>query len=379
MGKKAKLLLIMMILMMVIVVPVQAQDAVVLSGRSLFDVNIRTIPGTGSALIGVLPGNQDVSVVGRSPGNNWVQIEYQETTGWVASWLMVFNADTSLLPITTDVQPPTTGVGPLNLRSPYNLNVRNAPGIGGAVLGRLPHSTEVVVNGRNDISSWVRIDYNGQEGWVAAWLVILSNDINSLPIDDSSAAPPVPTPVGGEPDETPTPSPTPDADNPPPPAPETGITITVPFRINIRSAPSVSGNVINVLTYGVEADAIGRNAGNNWIQIETGGTRGWVAAWVVLASSDTAALPITSSSTEVTPAAAQITGKGFGSVIIRTFPDQSATLIGTLPANTDAFLTARTENSSWVKVSYEGVEGWVAMWVIVASGDINNLPVETGE
>ena len=64
-------------------------------------------------------------------------------------------------------------------------------------------------------------------------------------------------------------------------------------------------------------------------------------------------------------------------VAIRSGPGLSYGLQTELPAYTDALLLGRTDDNSWVRVNYEGSEGWVAAWLITASGDITNLPVES--
>ena len=42
-------------------------------------------------------------------------------------------------------------------------------------------------------------------------------------------------------------------------------------------------------------------------------------------------------------------------------------ILETMPANTDASVTARTDN--WFKVNYKGTEGWSAAWLVNAEGD----------
>ncbi len=340
----------------------EAQSPII-TGKSIFDVNIRATPGLNSGVIGVLPGGQEITALGRSPGNNWTQIEYGTTTGWVAAWLLVFSDDTAALPVTTDDQPPAVGSAPFGAVSPYNVNIRTEPQVGSTILQVLPYNTEATATGRTESSSWVRIHYKDTEGWVAAWLMILRGDTNALPVAGGAALP----------TETPVPR-TPAV--PLPPAPTTGVTVEAPFNVNIRSAPNVNGAVLGVIPYGMTTAAIGRNAGNNWIQIERDGTRGWVASWVVITSDDTLQLPITSDSADVAAFSGTITGKGVYDVVIRTGPGISFGNQGILPAHTGIPLLARTENSDWIKIGFEGREGWVAAWLIVANADPNNLPIE---
>jgi uncharacterized protein YgiM (DUF1202 family) len=339
-----------------------AETTVTLKGHSLFNINIRAQPGVTSSVIGVLPGGEEVTAIGRTSGNNWIQIQRQDgTTGWAAAWLMVFSGDTTLLPVTTDVQPGLAdGSGPFNLFSPYTVNIRAEPRIGAEVRGQIPFNTQATATGRNEASSWVLVQYGGIEGWVAAWLVTLNGDINGLPVPGSTA--PVPQPTSApQPPATPSPG---------------SFTVLAPFRVNVRSAPSLSAPVIGVMPLNQLAAAIGRNAGNNWVQIDFGGTRGWVAAWVVVGSDDTLGLAVTSDTAEVAPASGAITGKPIYDTSVRAGPGLSYAVQATLPAGTSVPLLARTAESNWIKISYQGTEGWVAAWLIVATADYNNLPVQ---
>src|SRR5262245_41117775 len=85
--------------------PVFAQTATAFSGNSVAEINIRSAPGVNASSIGVLPPGEKVTAIGRNLGNNWIQIQFGTTTGWVASWLTVYSGDTVLLPVVTDDTP----------------------------------------------------------------------------------------------------------------------------------------------------------------------------------------------------------------------------------------------------------------------------------
>jgi uncharacterized protein YraI len=346
-----------------------------LVGRVIFNVNVRTTPGTSGAVIGNLQPGVDIPVLGRTTDNNWVQVSLNGTQGWAAAWLMVFNADTLILDVTTDLQPAPAGDGgPFGALSPYNVNVRAAPDANAALVRVLAFGVETEATGRNATNNWVRLRLpDGTEGWAAAWLMILRNDITALPEGESlGVIPPTPRPTTLP--GTPTVTPTPRSNSTPPPA--TGFTVSSPHRINVRTEPSVNGSILDILPFSTPFAAVGRNASNNWIQIDTGSTRGWVAAWVVVASANTIDLPVTSDSTEVNPFPGTITARGVANVNIRNSPTNAAATNGVLPGGTSVPLLARTTTSDWVRVEYNGISGWMASWVIVATADINNLPVE---
>lgn len=349
----------------------RAQTVTALAGHSASDVNVRATPSMSGSAIAVLPAGEKMTAIGRNGANNWIQIQYGTTTGWVAAWVTVYSGDTSLLPITNDeVSEPVGGAGPFVLTSPFNVNIRAEPRVGAANLGRLPFNATASATGRNEANSWVFIEYQGIKGWVAAWLTLLSYDINALPIAAGGSDPSPATST------SPTSSPNATPGAPPEPPPSGGITVHSPSRTNVRSTPSLNGAVIDVLPFTGTASVIGRNAGGNWLQINHSGVVGWVARWVVVTSDDTSSVLITSDVAEIGPTAGVITGRGIYDVFIRSGPSLSNGQVGILPPAGKAELLARTEAGNWIKVRYQQTEGWVAAWVIVATADMLNLPVE---
>lgn len=70
-------------------------------------INVRSGPALNYALIGALLPGQEVPVIGRTPGGDWVQISYPGVpgnVGWVFSVLLVIPTNTTL-PI---IEPPPT-------------------------------------------------------------------------------------------------------------------------------------------------------------------------------------------------------------------------------------------------------------------------------
>ena len=62
------------------IVPVQ--------GFTATQLNVRAQPSTASEVLGIIPANVEVQIIGRDPGNNWWQIIYEtgvESSGWVAA------------------------------------------------------------------------------------------------------------------------------------------------------------------------------------------------------------------------------------------------------------------------------------------------------
>ncbi|MCY4071896.1 MAG: ABC transporter substrate-binding protein [Chloroflexi bacterium] len=92
---------------------------------------------------------------------------------------------------TPTAQPSPTASGyHLTIRSTYQ-NVRSGPGLNFDVIGQLPRGTKARVIGATDDFSWLVIDFRGQWGWLAAYLVDAVGNRNLVPI---ILPPPTPTP-----------------------------------------------------------------------------------------------------------------------------------------------------------------------------------------
>ena len=374
MYRRAGILISLIVVSLWLALPSQAaaQTGKTLTATPVHDVNIRSTPGLSAGVLTVLPSGAQATVIGRTSGNNWLQVEYQGTRGWLAGWLVTCNADTINLDVTTDVQPnPINPATTTKAYAPHNVNIRKEPSQQSEILKLLPFNAQADTIGRTSDSSWVMVDYGGVQGWVARWLVILQNDVNGLPVSGESGS----IPSGPQPTSVVPASGTP---VPPVSSSPTGIIVTAPYRVNIRTSPSVSANVIDIMAFNSQAAALARNVGNNWIQIKYGDTTGWVAKWVVVASDNTANLPVGSDIAEVGPHLGNtpITGTSIYPVVIRSGPSFNFGQLGTIAAGGSATLLARTADSSWIKVNSSGIEGWAASWVIVSSVDMNVLPVE---
>lgn len=105
-------------------------------------------------------------------------------------------------------------------------NVRTGPGLQYDVLGQLRQGEQAVVIGANVDFSWVVIQYRGQQGWLATFLLDVFGDRRSVPV---ITPPPTPTP----PPATATPTPAPLADIVIIGASPANLTLGIPSVINV--------------------------------------------------------------------------------------------------------------------------------------------------
>ncbi len=146
------------------------------------------------------------------------------------------------------------------------VNVRVAPALGADVLGFVSAGWTAPANGRSPDNEWVRIDFNGQEGWIGLAVINVFGDLNVLPVAD-----PRTIPYGGF------------------ESPRSGsTTATSPITgrlglsgLRLRAGPGTAYPVLaNPPRYTV-FPLTGRTANNAWLQVNYNGTLGWVTSeWV---------------------------------------------------------------------------------------------------
>jgi hypothetical protein len=101
------------------------------------DVNVRSGPGTDYDQVGVLVPGQTSAILGQSPDNAWIKIEYiggPENTGWVFAEFVRIIGDNANIP--TLIPPATPTLRPTTTPEP------------GATSGPLPIGTQVTSDGR---------------------------------------------------------------------------------------------------------------------------------------------------------------------------------------------------------------------------------------
>ncbi|MEP7136738.1 MAG: SH3 domain-containing protein [Chloroflexota bacterium] len=195
-------------------------------GLASTQINVRAEPATVSAVLGILPANTKVQIVGKDPGENWWQILYpqgKDGKGWVTAQY-VTTAGKSEVPV--------IGGGALNPNNgntaiiQQKLNIRSGPGTDFNSIGTLNPQDVISLTGKDANGAWLQIDFSaGPEGkgWVNAAFV-QALDVDKLPIvTDAGQVVGTGTPV----------------DTPPPPTPT-----VVPAPIDNDSAQAPAINVV---------------------------------------------------------------------------------------------------------------------------------------
>jgi len=260
-------------------ISVFAQDVGV-TAQAFRTVSIRQGPGTNYDIIGQLQSGDTVTVIARSDDDsNWLRVQSGVINGWIAYFTVTVSGDVSQLEI-IDLQPvnlPAAAVeaDPIPFVSaqdyegqPYvttfrRINVRVSPSSEFGRLGFMNPGNVADLTGRTDDNEWLQIDFNGQRGWVAFFVVSVTGDVDALPIVAFNFTPETPVPT-----RTPTPAPL-------------MILVVTRFNSNLRAAPDFSAPILTIVPFNSELQAEARTADNNWLRITIDGQTGWLITSLV--------------------------------------------------------------------------------------------------
>lgn len=176
-------------------------------GISSTQLNVRAEPSTAANILGVIPGNTRLEIVGKDPGGNWWQILYPdgpEGRGWVnAQYATVSNAE-SVPVIGGETADPNDGNVAIVQQQ---INVRSGPGTGFNSLGTLNAQDVVSLTGKDANGAWLQISFTpgpDGKGWVNAAFV-QARGVDNLPIiTEAGQVVGTGTPTGIPPTRTPT-------------------------------------------------------------------------------------------------------------------------------------------------------------------------------
>lgn len=224
-------------------------------------LNVRSLPNASSAIVSIINRGQTYPVIGRNFNSTWLQLNVSGTYGWVnARYVNASNIGgvpiTDGGPIVTPVPPPP--VGATATVTAYLLNVRDAPNpYTGGVITQIRRAEVYPVIGRNLDTSWVQINVRGLTGWVRSTWVSLTN-MAGVPVTSNTTNPSQPAPVN------------------------TFATVRAYF-LNVRTQPFYGSQVLTLVSQGQTYPVVGRNASSTWVQINIGGSLGWVrSSWVII-------------------------------------------------------------------------------------------------
>lgn len=237
------------------------------------NVNVRSGPGTEYTVLRRLQVGDTVQLTGRSASNHaWLRILLDTREGWLIRYGLDTEADlTGLSAVSprTPVRIPAAG-SPVLISAFRTVNIRSAPSTRSDTLAQLRDGEKITAVGRSDTqNSWIRVDLDGAQGWVAYFTITaVTDDLETLPLvrDEDE-------------DETLI----------------SGVVAHVFRTVNIRSGPGSTFDQIGQLQNGDMVAVTGRSdTGNNWLRVETDSGTGWVAYFTVSITGSLDSLPVIS-------------------------------------------------------------------------------------
>lgn len=202
-------------------------------------------------------GTRTVDVM-LTEGVHAFQLDYRELTG-NAFLKLSYELATAAAATTTTGQSAPASANTVTVTA-ARLNVRSEPNISASILTKVNSGESYGILARSADNNWIQINVNGTVGWVSALFVRVSG---GTPTAQAGAT-----------------------------APTTGPRVLV--NLNLRSAPSLDGEVLAIIPRNSGIEVIGRSADSNWLRVTYNGTTGWVSAIFVTSQPalDVNALPV---------------------------------------------------------------------------------------
>lgn len=247
---------------------------------------MRAEPSTDSEIVAELTRGTRVIITGET--TEWHRVIYGSKHGYVKKPYLSYSDPGTPTPAPTNsptpapTNSPTPAPSPTPTPKPTNtpaptsepfvpmdnepgytnrayVNFRSAPSTDAEIIRILTYGTEVTALAQS--SEWYRVRCGGTVGYIAKPYVTLGTQATPTP---KPTNPPTPTP---KPTNTPDPNPFTDMDN-------MAAYVNVQ-RVNFRTAPNTSSNVIAVLTYGTEVRVTAQNS--KWYRCTHNNRTGYIA------------------------------------------------------------------------------------------------------
>lgn len=210
------------------------------SGTVTSTLRLRSGPGTGNAILAVMPQGEKVTIL-EGPTNGWYKVQFRNTTGWASADFLARAGS----PAPGTGTPGGAGTARVNTDS---LNLRSGPATSFTVLKRMYQGETVkVVSGPSN--GWYQVTSGATTGWASGTYLALGGGSGTTTPPPASA--PTAPPAGGS-------TATVDADT-----------------LNLRSSPSTSSGIIARMPYGETVRII--STSNGWYQVDFRGRTGWAS------------------------------------------------------------------------------------------------------
>jgi hypothetical protein len=197
------------------------------------NVHIRRVPAEQGESLALVGSSTTLELLGINEAQDWVFARYVDTSGggvrgWISTEFLSYQLNgaptdldmletRNLLTIISDeergatfaggiaapVQPTANPirdaiVAEVFLNPGANLHLRRNPNVTAESLALIPTGTQLVVSGQNETGEWLRVEFEGVNGWVSVLYVGLTRNGRTVELTDVPliANTPTPTPQG---------------------------------------------------------------------------------------------------------------------------------------------------------------------------------------
>ena len=159
-------------------------------------------------------------------------------------------------------------------------------------------------------------------------------------------------------------------------------TVTV-LRLNVRSAPSMTGSVVDTLTQNDTVRILGTSDDGDWYKVRTAGVdgEGWIFADYVATGTPVGALVAATPTAEAAASAAPAASGASASVIpttinVRSGPGTNYSIISSAQNATTLDIVGVSQDGSWYQVRVPALSdpGWVFATLTVLNGSLDGVP-----
>lgn len=279
-GKRLGWWAVMIGLLLMAVYPALADEVRV---KAYQTTRVRSGPGTDYSIINILLEGDEVTATGReSTANEWLRIDLDGTEGWVAASVVNIDGDPTTLDVVGASNAEAT-VGQTGVTATIvgAVNVRVGPGTSYRVVTQAEDGTEYDITGRSEIDTplvcrrnviidvtngdgaddvWLRINFNGFNGWVAYAAVVVAGNLCDVETSTATTADDIPEEVE---------------------ALLGGVLVVTQDNVNLRASNYAQAEVIEVIPYDKTLEADARTEDSARIRVTYGGETGWIAVSLV--------------------------------------------------------------------------------------------------
>lgn len=155
------------------------------------------------------------------------------------------------------------------------------------------------------------------------------------------------------------------------------------YRLNVRSGPGVSHNIIDTVAGGTVLPVISLRVGSDWIQVTSPSGPGWVNSFYTIDRGDFTSVPNQftppnlGSGTAI-PAGAPHVVVNTAYLNVRTGPGIGHSILTTVRGGTELAVTAIQYGGVWYQVETSAGRGWINRTYTVKRGDFAGI-MHTGE